>query len=112
MSAPLLTVNDLTVAFRTDEGMVTAVDRVSFAVAPGEVVGLINSIGNLGGFAAPYATGALDQWTGSSRAGMWAVGVIMVLAAALVVVLRATPDPDARAGGTLGPNPPVNRSSV
>lgn len=75
-------------------------------------IGLINSIGNLGGFAAPYATGALDQWTGSSRAGMWAVGVIMVLAAALVVVLRATPDPDARAGGTLGPNPPVNRSSV
>ena len=33
-------------------------------------IGLINSIGNLGGFAAPYATGALDQWTGSSRAGM------------------------------------------
>ena len=56
-------------------------------------IGLINSIGNLGGFVAPYATGALDQWTGSSRAGMWAVGVIMVLAAALVVVLRATPIP-------------------
>ena len=58
-------------------------------------IGLINSVGNLGGFAAPYATGALDQWTGSGRAGMWAVGAIMVLAAALVVVLRATPDPDA-----------------
>lgn len=58
-------------------------------------IGLINSVGNLGGFAAPYATGALDQWTGNSRAGMWAVGVIMVLAAALVVALRATPDPDA-----------------
>ena len=84
--------------------------RAGAAAAGG--IGLINSIGNLGGFAAPYATGALDQWTGSSRAGMWAVGVIMVLAAALVVVLRATPDPDARAGGTLGPNPPVNRSSV
>ncbi len=55
-------------------------------------IGLINSVGNLGGFAAPYATGALEQWTGSSRAGMWAVGVIMVLAAALVVALRATPD--------------------
>ena len=61
-------------------------------------IGLINSIGNLGGFAAPYATGALDQWTGNSRAGMWAVGVIMVLAAALVVALRATPDPDVAAG--------------
>ena len=70
-------------------------------------IGLINSIGNLGGFAAPYATGALDELTGNSKAGMWAVGIIMVTAAALVVALRATPDPDTRAGGTLGPNPPV-----
>lgn len=70
-------------------------------------IGLVNSIGNLGGFAAPYATGALDQLTGNSRAGMWAVGIVMVLAAALVVALRATPDPDVQAGGTLGPNPPV-----
>lgn len=72
-------------------------------------IALINSIGNLGGFAAPYATGALDQLTGSDKAGMWAVGVVMVMSAALVVVLRARPDPDRRARGTLGPNPPVNR---
>ncbi len=72
-------------------------------------IGLVNSIGNLGGFAAPYATGALDDLTGNSKAGMWAVGIIMVLAAVLVVALRATPDPDTQAGGTLGPNPPVNR---
>lgn len=70
-------------------------------------IGLVNSIGNLGGFAAPYATGALDQLTGNSRAGMWAVGIVMVVAAALVVALRATPDPDTKAEGTLGPNPPV-----
>lgn len=57
-------------------------------------IGLINSLGNLGGFAAPYATGALSDLTGTNRAGMWAVGVIMVICSALVVVLRATPAPD------------------
>lgn len=57
-------------------------------------IGLINSLGNLGGFAAPYATGALSDLTGSNRAGMWAVGAIMVVGAALVVALRAAPRPD------------------
>jgi sugar phosphate permease len=55
-------------------------------------IGLINSVGNLGGFAAPYATGALNDLTGSNKAGMWAVGVLMLMAASLVVILRATPD--------------------
>lgn len=57
-------------------------------------IGLINSLGNLGGFAAPYATGVLSDLTGSNRAGMWTVGVIMVGCAALVVALRAAPRPD------------------
>lgn len=61
-------------------------------------IGLINSVGNLGGFAAPYATGALADLTGSNRAGMWAVGVVMVIGAGLVVVLRATPRPDGKPG--------------
>lgn len=54
-------------------------------------IGLINSLGNLGGFAAPYATGALQDLTGTNRAGMWAVGLIMAAGAALVVALRAAP---------------------
>ena len=57
-------------------------------------IGLINSLGNLGGFAAPYATGALEDLTGNIRAGMWAVGTDMVLCAGLVVALRAAPQPD------------------
>lgn len=57
-------------------------------------IGLINSLGNLGGFAAPYATGALEDLTGNNRAGMWAVGTVMVLCAGLVVALRAAPQPD------------------
>ena len=59
-------------------------------------IGLINSLGNLGGFAAPYATGVLSDLTGSNRAGRWAVGAIMVLCAVLVVGLRAAPMPDLR----------------
>ncbi|MCX2932596.1 MFS transporter [Mycobacterium sp. CVI_P3] len=75
-------------------------------------IGLINSIGNLGGFAAPYATGALNQFTGSDKAGMWAVGIMMIVSAVVVVVLRATPIGTASRAGTLGPNPPVNREGI
>lgn len=62
-------------------------------------IGLINSVGNLGGFVAPYATGALNDATGNDRAGLWAVGVVMVTAAGLVVALRATPNPNAGGRG-------------
>ena len=54
-------------------------------------IGLINSVGNLGGFVAPYATGALNDATGSDKAGLWAIGAVMIAAAALVVALRAVP---------------------
>ncbi|NBQ42804.1 MAG: MFS transporter, partial [Mycobacteriaceae bacterium] len=43
-------------------------------------IGLINSVGNLGGFVAPYATGALNDATGTDRAGLWAIGAVMVAA--------------------------------
>ena len=54
-------------------------------------IGLINSVSNLGGFAAPYITGALEDLTGTNKAGMWAVGIIMLLCAGLVVSLRGAP---------------------
>jgi MFS family permease len=54
-------------------------------------IGLINSLGNLGGFAAPYATGALEDLTGTNKAGMWAVGILLVLGSILVVWLRGEP---------------------
>ena len=40
MGRPLISVRDLTIQFNTDEGTVTAVKRVSFDIAPGEVMGL------------------------------------------------------------------------
>ena len=43
---PLLAVTDLTVAFRTEHGLVTAVDKVSFAIRPGELVSLVGESGS------------------------------------------------------------------
>lgn len=42
---PLITINNLSVAFDTDDGPLTAVDGVSFAINPGEVVGLVGESG-------------------------------------------------------------------
>jgi nitrate/nitrite transporter NarK len=68
--------------------------RFHTGAAAAGAIALINSLGNLGGFAAPYATGALEQATGTHRAGMWAVGVVMLVSALVVVLLRAAPRPD------------------
>ena len=38
-------------------------------------------------------TGVLRDLTGTQQAGMWVVGGVMVLAALLVVALRAAPRP-------------------
>ncbi|RZQ65074.1 MFS transporter [Amycolatopsis suaedae] len=63
---------------------------LSGAAAAGGIA-LINSLGNISGFAAPYVTGWLRDLTGSQKAGMWAVGICMVVAAGVAIALRPRP---------------------
>ncbi|HKA21761.1 MAG TPA: MFS transporter [Blastocatellia bacterium] len=53
-------------------------------------IGLINSIGNLGGFAGPYIVGYISQATSSFLGGVLYLALSALVAAGLIISLRAT----------------------
>jgi len=53
-------------------------------------IGLINSVGNLGGFVGPYAVGYLSNKTGSYAAGVFYLVGSALLSGLLVFLLRGT----------------------
>lgn len=63
---------------------------LSGAAAAGGIA-LINSLGNISGFAAPYVTGWLRDLTGSQRSGLWVVGACMIAGAIVALFLGAKP---------------------
>lgn len=52
-------------------------------------IALINTVGNFGGFAAPFITGMLKDATGSYNTSMFVVGGVMALAGILVMTIAA-----------------------
>jgi ACS family tartrate transporter-like MFS transporter len=59
---------------------------VGYSAAVG--IALINSCGNLGGFAGPYSIGAIARHTGSIYPGLAVCAVPMLISGALVLLLR------------------------
>jgi D-galactonate transporter len=57
-------------------------------------IGLINSLGNLGGFVGPYLVGWLRQASGGFAAGLIVLGVGCLGAAATTLLARFEPGPD------------------
>ena len=56
------------------------------AAAAGSI-GLINSVGNLGGFVGPSVLGYVEKWTGSFAGGIIFLAVSMVVSATILVTL-------------------------
>ncbi|HEY3938137.1 MAG TPA: MFS transporter [Bryobacteraceae bacterium] len=58
--------------------------------AAATAIGLINSLGSLGGFAGPYAFGYLSTATGNFKAGLWCLVGFCAVAGLLATQIRTT----------------------
>jgi hypothetical protein len=68
-------------------GAIGAVAEMLSRRAAAGGIALVNTVGSLSGFAAPYVTGWLKDYSGSTRPGLWLAGAMMILSAGLVAML-------------------------
>ena len=91
-TAITLTLLLLTLSFACFYGRFGPFWALPSEVLPASVAGVgiavINGIGNLGGFAGPFAFGAIRSATGSFDLALSLAGVVLVLSAGVLVLLR------------------------
>jgi ACS family tartrate transporter-like MFS transporter len=51
-------------------------------------IGLINSLGTLGGFAGPYMIGSTDGTSGNFTRGLYLVGGTLIVSAVTIIMMR------------------------
>jgi sugar phosphate permease len=59
----------------------------------GMVMGAINGFGVLGAFVGPYVVGFVRGWTNSFAAGLWVMGLCLLVAGLLIFCVRASAPP-------------------
>ncbi len=69
-------------------------------------IALVNSLGNLGGFVAPYGFGLIKEATGQVTYGLYALALSSVAGAALVLLIRRDRSPAAPEPGAAVPPAP------
>jgi len=67
--------------------------------AAATAIGLINSVGNLGGYLGPRIVGQLSTSTGSYDAGLWFLAVCILISGILALFLRKPAGKNLTSGG-------------